>query len=135
MRISLYLILGSLRLLWRYRLRSLLIVGCAALGVAGVIVSVNFAAGGRQQVLDQIRRLGTNIIIVTARPDRARAGRARTGAIVTTLREADYTAVRRDVPSTVRSSAMVSTALRLKAGDFSKVSPVIGCEPAYFTIK
>jgi putative ABC transport system permease protein len=113
----------------------MLMICCAALGVAGVIVSVDFAAAGRQQVLDQIRRMGTNIVMVTAQQDRARAGRARTGAIVTTLREPDYLAVRRDVPEITRSSAVVSTALRLKAGDFSKVSPVIGCEPAYFTIK
>lgn len=126
---------GSLRQLWRYRLRSALTIACAALGVAGVIVSVNFASGGRQQVLDQITRMGTNIIMVTARPDRARGDRARTGSIVTTLREADYTALRRDTPGVVRSSALVSTALRLKAGDLSKVSPVVGCEPDYFAIK
>jgi len=51
------------------------------------------------------------------------------------LREPDYAALRRDVAEAVRSSALVSTALRLKAGEFSKVSPVVGCEPAYFPIK
>ena len=134
-RTSVYIVRGSLRQLWRYRLRSGLVICCAALGAAGVIVSVNFAAGGRQQVLDQIRRMGTNIVMVTAQPDRARAGRARTGSIVTTLRGSDYTAIRREVGDVVRSSAIVSTALRLKAGDFSKVSPVVGCEPSYFGIK
>src|SRR5262249_2550978 len=126
---------GSVRQLWRFRLKSTLIAGCSALGVAGVIVSVDFAAGGRQQVLDQIRRMGTNVIVVTAKPDRARAGRARTGAIVTTLREADYAAMRREGPDIVRASGVTTTALRLKAGDFSRVSPVVGCEPAYFVIK
>jgi putative ABC transport system permease protein len=105
------------------------------MGAAGVIVSVNFAAGGRQQVLDQIRRMGTNIVMVTAQGDRGRAGRARTGSIVTTLRQSDYTAIRRDVGEIVQSSAIVSTALRLKAGGFSKVSPVVGCEASYFAIK
>jgi putative ABC transport system permease protein len=126
---------GSLRLLWRARLRSSLAVACGALGVAGVIVSVSFASGGRAQVLDQIRRMGTNIVMVTAQPNRARAGRARTGSIVTTLRDADYAALRREVPDVVRSSALVSTSLRLKAEGLSKVSPVVGCEPDYFAIK
>jgi len=126
---------GSLRQLWRYRLRSGLVICCAGLGAAGVIASVNFAAAGRQQVLDQIRRMGTNIVMVTAQADRARAGRARTRSIVTTLKEPDYSAIRRDVGGIVRSSAMVSTALRLKAGDFSKVAPIVGCEPVYFEIK
>lgn len=134
-RTVLYVVRGSVRQLWRYRLRSGLVISCAALGVAGVIVSVDFAAGGRQQVLDQIQRIGTNIVMVTAQADRARAGRARTGSIVTTLREPDYTAIRREVGDVVRSSALVSASLRLKAGDFSKVSAVVGCEPAYFAIK
>lgn len=130
-----YLALSSVRQLWRYRLRSGLTVCCAGLGVAGVVVSVNYAAGGRQQVLDQIRRMGTNVVMVNARPDRARAGRARTGSIVTTLREQDVDAIRHDVAEVVRASPIVSVPLRLKAGDYSKVSPIIGCEPSYFAIK
>jgi putative ABC transport system permease protein len=125
----------SVRHCWRHRLRTGLFVCCAGVGAAGVIVSVNFAAGGRQQVLDQIQRMGTNIVIVTALADRAKAGRARTGSIVATLRPSDYDAIRRDVGEVVRSSPLVSTALRLKGGAFSKVSLVIGCEPAYFEIK
>ncbi|MBY0494524.1 MAG: ABC transporter permease [Cyanobacteria bacterium] len=121
--------------MWRYRLRSTLVVSCAALGVAGVIASINYASGGRQQVVNQIQRMGTNIIVVRAEQSRTTAGRARTGSIVTTLREPDYLALRRDLEGHVRSSAVVTAALRLKAGEFSKVSPVIGCEPAYFTMK
>jgi putative ABC transport system permease protein len=100
-----------------------------------VITSVNFASSGRQQVLDQIRRIGTNIILVTAQQNRATAGRARTGLIVTTLREADYLTLRRDVAGVERSSAIVTQSFRLKAGDFSKVAAVIGCEPSYFAMK
>jgi putative ABC transport system permease protein len=130
-----YLMTGAFRQMWRYRLRSGLLMSCAALGVAGVVTSVNFASSGRQQVLDQIQRIGTNIILVTAQQNRATAGRARTGLIVTTLREADYASLRRDVPGLARSSAIVTQSFRLKAGDLSKVAPVIGCEPAYFAIK
>jgi putative ABC transport system permease protein len=130
-----YLIAGACRQLWRYRLRSLLTIACAALGVAGVITSVDYASGGRQQVLAQIRRMGTNIVIVSAQQSRATAGRARTGAIVTTLRDSDYDALRRDLVASVRSSAVVSRPLRLKAEGLSKISPIIGCEPAYFAIK
>src|SRR5260370_35876851 len=121
--------------MWRYRLRSGLVVFCAALGVAGTITSVNYASSGRQQVLDQIRRMGTNTVMVTAQQSRGTAGRARTGSIVTTLREADYALLRRDLVGQVRSSALCTQAFRLKAGHFSKVAPIVGCEPSYFTIK
>jgi putative ABC transport system permease protein len=129
------LIAGAFRQMWRFRLRSGLVVCCAALGVAGIIASVNYASSGRQQILDQIRRMGTNTVMISAQQSRATAGRARTGSIVTTLREADYTALRRDLTGHVRSSAIVTQSFRLKAGDFSKAATVVGCEPSYFTIK
>jgi putative ABC transport system permease protein len=119
----------------RYRLRSVLVISCAALGVSGAITAVNYASGGRQQVLKQIQRLGTNIIVVSAKQSRAVAGRERTGTIVTTLVESDYQALTRELLGPVPSSAVVSAPLRLKAGFLSKVSPVTGVEPDYFRMK
>jgi putative ABC transport system permease protein len=130
-----YLIAGAFRQMWRFRLRSGLVIVCASLGVAGIITSVNYASSGRQRVLDQIRQMGTNIVMVTAQQSRGTAGRARTGSIVTTLREVDYALLRRDLTGQIRSSAIVTQAFRLKAADFSKVAPIVGCEPSYFTIK
>ncbi len=119
----------------RYRLHSALVIACAALGVAGAITAVNYASGGRQQILDSIQRLGTNIVVVSAKQSRAVAGRERTGSMVTTLVESDYQALRREVLGPVASSALVSAPLRLKAGFLSKVAPVIGVEPDYFPMK
>lgn len=121
--------------LWRYRLRSALAIACAALGVAGAITAVNYASGGRAQILTQIRRLGTNLVVVSAEPSRAVAGRERTGDIVTTLTEADYIAIRREVPAIRGASAMVWQDLRLKAGYLSRVGRVVGVEPDYFPMK
>jgi len=123
------------RQLRRFRLRSMLVICCAALGVAGAITAVNYASAGQQQVLEQIRRLGTNLVVVSAKQSRSVAGRERTGTIVTTLVEADYIALRRELLGPVRSSARVSAPLRLKAGFLSKVSPVVGVEPDYFPMK
>jgi putative ABC transport system permease protein len=129
-----YLIAGAVRQMRRYPLRSGLVASCAALGVAGITTSIDYASSGRQQVLSQIRRMGTNVVLVTAEQSRVVAGRARTGAIVTTLRQPDYAVLRREVDQ-VRSSAIVTQSFRLKAGDLSKVAPIVGCEPAYFAIK
>jgi putative ABC transport system permease protein len=123
------------RQLRRYPLRSLLVAGCAAMGVAGAVTAVNYASGGRQQVLEQIQKLGTNVVNVTAQQSRSVAGRARTGAIVTTLQQADYVALRREVPDIVRASAVASTSLRLKANGQSKLAAVVGVEPDYFLIR
>ena len=119
----------------RYRLRSALIVGCAALGVAGAITIVNYASGGRVEILGQINRLGTNIVVVSAKQSRAVADRERTGAVVTTLVAADYRAILDEILGPVAASATASSALRLKAGYLSTVAPVIGVEPAFFEMK
>jgi ABC-type antimicrobial peptide transport system permease subunit len=112
-----------------------LIIACAAVGVAGAIAAANYAAAGRDKVLEQIGRLGTNVITVAAKQSSAVGGRARTGNIVTTLTEADYVAMQRELPQVERHSALVSAPLRLKAAGQSKIAPVVGCEPDYFAIR
>jgi putative ABC transport system permease protein len=126
---------GIGRQLWRNKLRSGLLILCAALGVAGATTAVNYASGGRQQVLTQIQRLGSNVLTISAAESRGVADRARTGAIVTTLVPPDYQAIRRETAGIVRSSARVSGSLRLKAGYLSKVATVVGVEPAWFAMK
>ncbi len=132
---NLQIVVRALRLLWRYRLRSALLMLSAALGISGVVCSVNYGAGGSKQILDQIRRMGTNVLIITPADSRVVAGRARTGGAVTTLVERDYSAIRKDLLSRTRSSAIVTGSFRIKAGDLSKSTSVLGCEPDYFAIK
>jgi len=107
----------------------------AALGVSGVVCSVNYGASGTRQILDQIRRMGTNVLMIAPAQSRAIAGRARTGEPVTTLVERDYRALKSEVLSRTRSSALVTQSFWNKAGDLSKNAAVMGCEPDYFAIK
>ena len=132
---QLQIVLRSLRLLWRYRLRSALVMFSAVLGVTGVVCSVNYGASGTQKILEQIRRLGTNVLIITPASSRPVAGRQRTGEAVHTLVERDYIAIRREILTRTRSSAIVTASYWVKAGDLSKNASVVGCEPDYFTIK
>jgi putative ABC transport system permease protein len=134
-RVPLHLMRVAWRQMIRYRLRSFLIVICAAMGVAGAITVVNYASGGRAEVLQQIARLGTNIVVISAKQSRAVADRERTGAVVTTLVEADYRAIRDEILGPVRASAVATSPLRLKAGFLSNVTPVVGVEPDYFVMK
>jgi putative ABC transport system permease protein len=129
------ILIRAIRLMWRYRLRSALLMLSATLGVTGVVCSVNYGASGTRQILDQIHRLGTNVLIITPAQSRVIAGRARTGAPVTTLVERDYRAIKSEVLSRTRSSALVTQSFWNKAGDLSKNATVMGCEPDYFAIK
>lgn len=125
----------ALRLILRYPLRSGLQTLSAALGVSGVVCSLNYGESGTEKVLDQIRRLGTNVLIVTPAESRSIAGRARTGAPLTTLVDRDYIAIKREVPARTSSSALAAQSFWSKAGDLSKNTTVLGCEPDYFAIK
>jgi putative ABC transport system permease protein len=125
----------SLRTVWRFRLRSGLTLLASLLGVAGVISSVDYASGGKQQVLDQIRKMGTNIITVAPKQSRSVGGRARTGTIAATLVEQDYSALRRELLNIKLSSALATGSFMLKQGDLAKSCQVIGCEPDYARIR
>jgi putative ABC transport system permease protein len=129
------IIIRALRQLWRYRLRSALLMLSAALGVSGVVCSVNYGASGTKQILEQIRHMGTNVLIITPAQSRVIAGRARTGDPVTTLVERDYRTIKKDLLTSTRSSALVTQRFWNKAGDFSKNGVVVGCETEYFAIK
>ena len=107
----------------------------AATGVAGVVCSVNYAASGNNQLLDQIRRMGDKYSHHHSGPSRAIAGRSRSKEPVTTLVERDYIAIRRELLSRTRSSGLVTASFWLKAGNLSKNAAVIGCEPDYFAIR
>lgn len=119
----------------RFRLQSVLIIAASVTGTAGVILSTGYAVGGRQKILNQFAQLGTNVIIVTPQQSRAVGGRARTGSVVTTLNQSDYKAITESVEGISASSPTVSGTLRIRAGDLTKNTTVVGCDPDYFAIK
>jgi putative ABC transport system permease protein len=120
---------------WRFRLQAILITVASTTGTAGVIVSAGYASGGRQKILDQFAGLGTNIVIVTPQQSRAVGGRARTGSVVTTLNESDYKAILQSVAGISSSSPTALSTLRIRAGDLTKNTVVVGCNPDYFAMK
>jgi len=133
---ALLLMAGSLRLIWRFRLRSGLILLSALMGVGGVISAINYAAEGRMKVLSRIQRLGTNVLVVTPQLSRNVGGRAKTGTIVTTLVIADYAEILRETLDIEKSSATITTSFLVKAGDLSKSNCIVmGTEPDYARIR
>lgn len=119
----------------RFRLQAVLITVASMTGTAGVIVSTGYAAGGRQKILDQFSQLGANVIVVTPQQSRAVGGRARTGSLVTTLNASDYKSVAQSVQGIAASSPTVAGVFRIRAGDLTKSTTIVGCKPDYFAIK
>lgn len=127
---------NAARTIVRLRGRYSVMAACAFVGVSSFAGAVTYASAGRQKVADQLTRLGANLLVVTPSQSRSVGGRARTGAIVTTLVDGDLEAIRRDAPDVVRSSATFSAAFLAKAGDLSKnACVVVGVEPDFFAMK
>lgn len=127
---------NSWRMLWRYRLRSALIMLAAALGVAGVTLSLAYSQAGREKVLSQLRRLGSNVITISPRAARAAGARAATGTLAVTLVPRDYNAIKRTVDGISAMSATSAGTYLIKAGDLSRNNAaVLGTEASYFRIR
>lgn len=125
----------ALRNFRRSHLQAVIAIAAAIGGTGGVIVCTGYTASGRQKIFNQFRQMGSNTIVVTPQQSRSVGGRSRTGSIVTTLRDSDYRAILRTVPNITASSAVVATTLRIRAGDLTKSTTIIGCMPSWFVIR
>ena len=98
----------ALRALGRNRLRTALTMLGMVIGIAAVITMVALGRGAQQEIDDQTRAVGTNLITV-------RAGNSQRGGVnsgvggAQTLTAADVDAIREQVPGAVYLAAGVST--------------------------
>src|SRR5512141_1252444 len=81
--------LAALRLVSRRRVRSVLASTGVAVAVGTLIIAVCTAERSRQSTIEEIRRMGADVLVVDAATSRNVGGRARTGRTVTTLTEND----------------------------------------------
>ncbi|MGH9392556.1 MAG: ABC transporter permease, partial [Terriglobales bacterium] len=101
-------------------LRSGLMLACGGLSAALVIAALNYTQAGREQLLGELTRMGSDVLTIAPAFSRNVGGRARTGTIVTTLRHADLEALLRAHPEIVASAELASGTFLAKAGDFAK---------------
>jgi putative ABC transport system permease protein len=135
-RRQLYLAWLAARHIWRFRLRSSLMLLSGVLGVGGVTTASSYAAEGRLQVLEQLRKMGASVLVVAARQSRATGTRARTGELVTTLMDRDLQAIRREVAGIEASTPIVTGTFLVKHGDLAKNDcSIVGAEASFDKIK
>lgn len=79
----------SIRLQLAHRRRTVLSVSALLFGVATVVVMSAVAEGAERRVIERIRAMGTDLLVIQAAPAPVVAGRARQRATVTTLRPQD----------------------------------------------
>jgi putative ABC transport system permease protein len=123
----------ALRALAINKLRSALTMLGIVIGVAAVIVMIAVGAGAQARVEEQIRALGSNLLLVT--PGATTAGGVRMGfGSSSTLTEDDVLAVNREI-----SEALAAPALRGSAqviwGNANWSTQIYGITPEYLDVR
>jgi len=125
----------SCELLAAHKLRTLLSVTGIVVGIATVVLMVSAGRGAEKQILDRIRDMGTNLIVVNAGQTRIIAGRQRQTSTVTTLEIDDAGAIAQQCPSVALSAAAMTKKLSTRWEDENANTNVIGITPEGFRIR
>ncbi|MCB2190243.1 MAG: ABC transporter permease [Deltaproteobacteria bacterium] len=120
--------------LWGHRLRAALAAGGLLVGVAAVVVMVAVGQGTRNQVLERITALGTNIVWVHAAKRSFSGTRGRTTSEVVALQPADAEAMAR-LEGAETASALDTRLLRISGPEGTTDSRVISALPNIFALE
>jgi len=125
----------SCELLAAHKLRTLLSVTGIVVGIATVVLMVSAGRGAEKKILDRIRDMGTNLIVVNAGQTRIVAGRQRQTSMVTTLETDDAQAVAAECESVKLAAPAVTKKLSTRWEDENANTNVIGIRPEGFRIR
>lgn len=128
-------LLLSWELLTSHRLRTLLSVLGVVIGVAAVILTVSAGKGAEEDILERVRQMGTNLIVVNAGQTRIIAGRQRQMATVTTLVPEDAEAIASACPSVARAAAVAGKKFTVRWESETANTTVLGVDPAAFAVR
>jgi len=130
--------LAALRSAWRALttnlMRSVLTMLGIIIGVAAVITMIAVGGGAQQRVEEQIKGLGSNIMLVL--PGAVSQGGVRLGAQTgQTLTEEDAKAISVDVPEVQAAAPSLRTGVQVIAGNANWSTSVFGTWPEYFEVR
>ncbi|HET9950696.1 MAG TPA: ABC transporter permease [Candidatus Eisenbacteria bacterium] len=123
----------ALRALERNKIRTVLTMLGVIIGVAAVIATLAIGQGAKQSVQEQIRSLGSNVIMVFSG---GMMGVVRTGTgTVQGLTVEDAQAITRECPSVAVASPTVRSQAQVVAGDANWSTTVQGGDENYLTVR
>ncbi len=125
----------SCEIMAAHKLRTMLSVLGIVVGVGAVVLMVSAGKGAEKRILDRIRDMGTNLIIVNAGQTRIIAGRQRQMATVTTLRPDDAKAIVRDCHSVKLAAAAFSKKLAAQFEAENTNTTIVGMTDDGFRIR
>ena len=115
-------------------LRSVLTMLGIIIGVAAVITMLAVGSGAEARIKDQIKSLGSNLMIITAGARTANGARIGTG-ITPDLTEDDAAAITREVPEVEAVAPTYRGSAQVVFGNANWATQVFGITPDYFTVR
>jgi putative ABC transport system permease protein len=125
----------SLEILAAHKLRTLLSILGVVVGVGAVVLMSSVGKGAEKRILDRIKDMGTNLIVVNAGQTQLIAGRQRQMTTVTTLVPEDAEAMLKECPSVSVTAAAVSTKSTVRWEDETANTSVVGISPEGFRVR
>ena len=130
--------LAAMRSAWRALttnlMRSILTMLGIIIGVAAVITMIAVGSGAQKRVEEQIKGLGSNIMLVL--PGAQSTGGVRLGAQTgQTLTEEDAKAIGVDVPEVQAAAPSLRTGAQVVSGNSNWNTSVFGTTPDYFEVR
>ena len=123
----------ALRALAINKLRSALTMLGIVIGVGAVIVMIGVGAGAQKRVEEQIRALGSNLLLVM--PGATTAGGVRMGfGSSSTLSEDDVAAINREIPEALAAPALRGSA-QVIWGNSNWSTQIYGVTPEYLDVR
>jgi putative ABC transport system permease protein len=130
---TLQLLRVALRALAINKLRSALTMLGIVIGVGAVIVMIAVGAGAQKRVDEQIRALGSNLLLVM--PGATTAGGVRMGfGSASTLSEDDVAAINREIPDAIAAPALRGAA-QVIWGNTNWSTVIYGITPEYLQVR
>jgi putative ABC transport system permease protein len=123
----------ALREIRRNALRSSLTILGIVIGVAAVITMVSLGGGATQQVANQIRSLGSNLLSV--RPGQQPRGPGGTRANARLFEMKDVEAIARDIGGIASLTPVASKTMQAINAETNWSTTVTGTDNAYFTVR
>jgi putative ABC transport system permease protein len=125
---------AALRALRRNKMRSALTMLGIIIGVAAVIATVSIGLGADAAVQDQIRSLGTDLLMVVPGATTASGVRSGWGG-VSTLTVGDARAIEKDAAAVKDVTYFKRQVVQVVAGEKNWSTAVQGAPPSFFTVR
>jgi len=125
----------SVEILAANKLRTFLSVIGVVVGVASVVLMVAAGQGAQKHILDRIRDMGANLIVVNSGQTQIIAGRQRQMTTVTTLIPRDAEAIAGECPAVALVAPSVSKKMTVRREEQTANTSVVGIAPEGFAIR